>query len=1203
MYFKSLELYGFKSFAGKTKIDFESGVTAIVGPNGCGKSNIVDSLKWVLGEQSAKDLRGVNMEDVIFNGTDNRDPVGFAEVSLVMSNESKFLPIEYDEVIITRRLFRSGESEYLLNKNQVRLKDIIELFMGTGVGTSAYSIIEQGKIDMIISSKPEDRRYIFEEASGIIKYKSKKREAIRKLEYTENNLLRINDIMLEVKRQIGSIERQAKKAERYKEEFEKLKDLDTKAAFREYKGLLAEKETLEGSIQEYKNNEGQLAVDVAQLSAELARLKSQQAQVENELSEVRFKEFNLNSTIERSSDKINLNNERFAELESLKSALLNEQTSIQKNISELQETVLSLSKETESVSGNRAQKESLLNERELQLRELEAAIKQNEDNIRNGKLKLVDVLALHSKTKNDLAKLSSDISNSQSRLRRLKSEEEKDASEESDVNSRFSQIEKEVSDLEASLKNKAASKVSLEEVISQKNDEMTDAEKRTADLESKRMSLESRLSLLEDMIRRYEGFGGGAKAILIEKREKRLNIPGVYGAIAELINVKRDYEAAVEAALGDLLQCVVVENASAARDLINYLKQKNLGKVTVVSLDSIMPPDQEKRDFGAQDGMVGPLANFVESDGQFKNLFSALFNNVYLVKDLDTLLNSKTGKQRNIKFVTLAGEVMENAFLTGGSVSENADAGILNRKIQIREIESQLGQIKTESVNLSSRKESLTSEVNTLLERLNGEGTALRQCELELANKKSQKDSISALMKKITDELALLRLELEEVEEEINSLRTKQTADETELKKLDNENSAVQNLIASAQVFIEGALKQKENLVIDVTRVRTELAAVSEQEKNFSQNLKMRSDFLASQKELLSEKQKSFNESASRQEELKNEINTLQGAIKEAGAGKETITLQFKDVRNKKTELESLINRAEGEFKNKEELLSGIKDKLHGSHMGLQENSFKIETLKTRVSQAYKVEIDQANPELSPETDWVVVTNEINELRQKIEKMGPVNLVAIEEHQELKERSEFLTKQQEDLVSAKESLMEAIRKINKTTRELFMDTFEKVRVEFKEYFKYLFGGGQAELVLMDEQDILECGIEIMARPPGKKLQSISLLSGGEKALTAISLLFSIFKIKPSPFCILDEVDAPLDESNIGRFSKMLSEFTKTSQFIIITHNKKTISIADVMYGITMEQSGVSKVVSVKFAKDKHSPQIEKPKPVASASPS
>ena len=1182
MHFKSLELYGFKSFAGKTKVEFEPGITAIVGPNGCGKSNIVDALKWVLGEQSAKDLRGLNMEDVIFNGTDTRDPVGFAEVSLTMSNESRFLPIEYDEIVISRRLFRSGESEYLLNKNQVRLRDIVELFMGTGVGTSAYSIIAQGKIDMIVSSKPEDRRYIFEEASGIIKYKSKKREATRKLEYTENNLLRINDIMIEVKRQIGSIERQARKAERYREEFDKLKTQDTKAAFREFKGLTGEKENIENRVLEHKNNESRLLKEVEELEGELTSLRVSQAEINTRLSEAQFKEVNLNSDVERSRDKINLNNERHKELDGLKQALLNEQDAIQKNISELEKTVASLSREIEGISGNKVQREGSVNQKEEQLRKLEEGLKQNGQSIRDGKFKMVDVLNSQSRAKNDLTKLSSDLTNHQARLRRLKVEEGKVKEEEAEIRLQFSRIEAEVNSLEIQIKDNIDTKTTLEAQLNQKNCDRDEVGKKYEDLQSKQLSLGSKLTVLQDMIKRYEGFGGGSQKILLEKQENRLNIPGVYGAVAELINVKKGYEAAVETSLGDLLQCIVVEDKNAARDLIHYLKQKNLGKATVVSLDVVKKADTNT---DPQDGILGKLEDFVDTEARFKDLVSVLFHNVFLAKDLDTLLNLRTGFAEDAKFVTLNGELLKDGFLTGGITRDDTGTGILNRKNQVQEIEVQLSEIRGQIVNLESRKTSLAEEIDMLTGKINVKQGALRQDELELANKKSQKDSTGSALKKITDELALLNLELDEVTDEINSVKEKQVLREEEIERLDEEHNAVQGLISNAQSFIEAGLKEKEGLLITITKMQTELSAVSEQEGSLSANLKMRSDFLANQKRLLDEKRKGFDEAALRQGELIEETNNLQAMLENSSEEKKKISLEFQDVKNKKSELEGLLSREESEFKKKEDQLNSIKDTLHNSHMKLQENSFKAETLKTRINQAYKIELEQLDLVIEADTDWEAVANEIVELRQKIEKMGPVNLVAIEEHQELRERYDFLIKQQEDLVNAKESLLEAIKKINNTTRELFMDTFQKVRVEFKEYYRFLFGGGQAELVLMDEQDILECGIEIMARPPGKKLQSISLLSGGEKALTAIALLFSIFKVKPSPFCILDEVDAPLDESNIGRFSKLLADFTKTSQFIIITHNKRTIAMADVMYGITMEHSGVSKVVSVKFAKE------------------
>jgi len=1186
MYFKSLELFGFKSFAGRTRVDFEPGITAIVGPNGCGKSNILDSMKWVLGEQSAKDLRGLNMTDVIFNGTDTKDPVGFAEVSLTLSNASRFLPIEYEEVVITRRLFRSGDSEYLLNKNQVRLKDILELFMGTGVGTSAYSIIEQGKIDMIISSKPEDRRYIFEEASGIIKYKSKKREAARKLEYTENNLLRINDIIEEVKRQIGSIERQARKAERYKEEFERLKALDTKAAFLEFTKLSEGKQDVSGKVSDLKKDESSFLSGVSELSSKLGALKADEARITSRLSDAQFKEMNLNSNVERSKDKIKLDEERSMELEALKQSLLNEQAQARKAISELEKAVSELNKETEAVSGGKTQKEALLTQRRSRLKNLEEEFRRNEQNIRSGKLRIVDVLSAHSKKRNDLAKLSSDLSNLQARQRRLKIEEEEAQKESASIREQLAQIDKEVSDLVKGIADTKTAHAELESELGRSQQQLSEVEKRIEDIKSQRLSLESKLALLKDMVRRYEGFASGSKAILVDKQENRLSITGVYGAIAELIEVERGYEAAVEAALGELISCIVVENKTAAIDLINYLKGKNSGKATIVALDSIESMRGTQAGPAPQEGVLGRLTDFIKTEARFRDLVSVLFSNVYLVKDTGVFLNIKPESAANNRFVTAAGEIYEMGFLTGGAVKNEADAGILNRRLQIQEIETELVKIRQETSVLESRRELLTKEGNELVSRITAQTEALRRDEILLANKNNQKENMSRSLKKITDEISLLALELQETAEEINSLTAKQTVCEAELKRLDEENSAMQNTIASAQLFIETAIKEKEGLLIEVTKIETELANITEQENSFLSNLNMRRDLLNSQKALLNEKEKNYNEAAIRQEELKNEMNALQTSIDEAVIEKEKISIEFQDVKNEKSELEKLIARTGAEFKEKEKELNSVKDRAHNLEMALQENSFKLETLKTRISQAYKIELEQFSAEIEEGFNPEAVSNEISALREKIEKMGPVNLVAIEEHQELKERFDFLTKQREDLTNAKESLLEAIKKINKTTRELFMDTFQKVRVEFKEYFRYLFGGGQAELVLMDEEDVLECGIEIMARPPGKKLQSISLLSGGEKALTAIALLFSIFKVKPSPFCILDEVDAPLDESNIGRFTKMLSEFTKTSQFIIITHNKKTISMADVMYGITMEQSGISKVVSVKFAKDK-----------------
>jgi chromosome segregation protein len=1190
MHFKSLELYGFKSFAGRTKIDFEPGITAIVGPNGCGKSNTVDALKWVLGEQSAKDLRGTNMEDVIFNGTDTKDPVGFAEVSLVLSNESKFLPVEYDEVVITRRLFRSGDSEYLLNKNNVRLKDILELFMGTGVGTSAYSIIEQGKIDMIISSKPEDRRYIFEEASGIIKYKSKKREAVRKLEYTESNILRVTDIIEEVKRQINSIERQARKAERYREEFERLKTLDTKAAFLEYKKLTADKEGTLRGLSDIKMNESALLKEVSALSSRLGELKVKEAEIGSRLSEAQYSQMNLGSDIDRAKDKITLDHERHKELENLKQSLLNEQDSAEKTIADLKEKLAFLTNEAHCITESRSEKETQLSGRKAQLKKLEDDYRQNEQNIKAGKLRIVDVMSAHSKTRNDLTKITSDLSNLQARERRLKIEAEEVNKELGIAQEAFSAIDSQAAELKARIDADKNISAGLKAELKNREDILAQLQKQIDALRTEQLKLESRLSVLKDMMKRYEGFGAGTRAVLVARQENRLNVPGaktegIYGAIAELIEVKKGYEAAVEAVLGELLECIVVENRDSALRLINYLRQGNLGRATIVCLDSVGPGQPAASGPAFKDRTLGRLSDYIETQPRFKGLVSALFSDAYLVRDLEGLLHISPDAASCADFVTTGGDLFRNGFFSGGAAQEDTSGGILNRRAHIQETEARLQKIREELSSLETREKALADEARTLLEKIDQKIEVMRQDELTLANKNSQRESAAVSLKKIKDELSIASLELDEVTEDIAAYRTRLTEAESQLKRLDEEHAVAQSAVAASQSFIEKAIKEKEVLLVEITKIETELAGVAEQEKNYISNLNMQQGLFDSQRALLAERQKAHSEASRRQEELTREINTLERAIEENTRAKEAVSTECQEIKNEKFKMDNLLGQAEAGHREKEQELNAIKDRLHHLEMANQETAFKLEALKTRVSQAYKVELEGFGVDIEQDFNPEAAAAEITQLREKIDKMGPVNLVAIEEHQELKERFEFLTKQRDDLINAKESLLEAIRKINKTTRELFMDTFQKVREEFKEYFRYLFGGGQAEIVLMDDQDVLECGIEIMARPPGKKLQSISLLSGGEKALTAIALLFSILKVKPSPFCILDEVDAPLDESNIGRFTKMLSDFTKTSQFIIITHNKKTISMADVMYGITMEHSGVSKVVSVKFAKN------------------
>lgn len=1199
MYFKSLELYGFKSFADRTKIVFEPGITAIVGPNGCGKSNILDSIKWVLGEQSAKDLRGSRMEDVIFNGTDTKEPVGFAEVTLELSNHSRFLPIEYDVVLITRRLYRSGESEYLINKNPVRLKDINELLMGTGIGTSAYSIVEQGKIDMIISSKPDERRLVFEEVSGIVKYKSKKKETMRRLEATENNLLRVNDIIEEVKRQINSIDRQARKAQRYSELYEQLKSKEIKIAQYEIKKLNHQRQLDEKDFAELSEKSSEHQAKLSELGDRLSLLENEINSLDVKISEIKITNGEISSNIQIKSDKIKMNNDRLHELDGRKGEIIIEKENLFLRISEIEAVLTQLRNEFENISTDRKQRQDDLDRKQLCFQDLECKIKESEGLIKSSKTKIVDIIARQTNLKNELVRLSSDMSNYIARSRRLKVEYEKVVQESDAVRQRLERITNELSDFENSYNTEVRKKETFTQRLKQKQGLVAKAELELKELISERIKLYSKLQLLKDIVTQYEGFAEGPRAIFKAKDEGRLAGINILGSIADLIEVERGYESAVEAVLADALQYIIVEDPESALRLYEYIKANDIGKSTIISLhiiDSIIQSRPLKQPL-MSDVNLSLLLSKIRTNERLKGFIDFIVGEAYVTTDLMRYIKDRSFLFRDIKVVTKDGEFYHLGKFIVGRQTYKTEFGLLNRKTYIRELEHKLMELLKKEDRLLLSRRATVQEIEHLQKGLNSVEGVLKSLELDIANKKSQKDSIESEWKKIEEESSIVLLESQEIEEEIGRLKTRKAELKERLEDLDREHTSTQLSIEQAQKLIEASSLEKERLLVEITKIRTELDNVSQRFGELEQNIKFQESLLSDQKEHLNQREVELQEILNKKSTLASEIFELGGAIEELKDKKQKVCAELNSLQDRLGCLEKERDSLHSQIDSIQYELGIFKDKLHQAQMRLQEGQYKIEAIKSRIEQSYKIALSQISEiDLEVLEDISQIQTEAQELKEKIERMGAVNLVALEEKKELEDRYNFLTKQREDLLNAKESLLEVIRKINRTSKGLFLDTFDKVRQEFKEYFRYLFGGGQAELVLMDENDVLECGIEIMARPPGKKLQSISLLSGGEKALTAISLLFAIFKVKPSPFCILDEVDAPLDESNIERFSSVLADFAKVSQFIVITHNKRTITNSDVMYGITMEQSGISKVVSVKLKSDREnqlSPQSAK----------
>ncbi len=1065
MYLKKLEIVGFKSFLQKTTLNFEPGITAVVGPNGCGKSNIFDSIRWVLGEQSVKALRGSDMQDVIFNGTDSKEALSMAEVSLTFDNRQRFFKVDNDEVVITRRLFRSSESEYLLNKSLVRLKDIMDLLMGTGIGAESYSLIAQGQIDLILSSRPEDRRLVFDEASGITKYKAQKKEALRKLEETEQNLLRVNDIITEVKRQIGSLERQANKARRYKEIFEELKLKEIAKAVLEKIKFLKAKDELIKELGALENEEVKLLEAIKEQEDKIGNRQNELKTLEDNIMSIKNEILNLDNLVIRNKQHIGLNQERIKELEASHQHAQMQVAHLENKLLIDEEKLNNFKKEYAGLKSHIAEKSQALKEKETGLNNLVSSIKVSLDNITRAKKEILELASKTANMRNEISDAAAKQQIHLARQKRLGLEKAKVTEEKSMIEDDLKAIKRELEGLNKIFAECCLKITELKKELEKETGSLSSMDTEIEQLERKRLTLESHRDFIEKLKAKYQDIGEAMNAVIYLDKMPAQKVSGLVVKIKDCINLSDEDKA--------------------------YFTSANLklsGEAKPIDLDT------EK------------ISQTIDKIGQ----------------DLNALKNTKAAKQARIQ------------------------------------------------------------ELNQLIAQSQQE---LRQQEIALANKKSAFESVSGQFNKMKEEEEIIALELSDIEKEVSRLEEKLTHLKISLQDLDKEQKNKEGLIREEENNIGLNSNLKEKVLIEITQTKTELDALDKRTNSDEATLVTLEETCQHTRDNLLNMKKQVCDAENKKELLLTEIKDLEIKISEVGQ-----LIQEKNSLLKIKEGEYLkITESSGDVGAKIDAdrkeLDSIKNKLYELQMQNKDIDYKFSSIRERILQNYKLDLEVLT-DTAQENNQSALLEEIGKLKEKLDSLGSVNLVAIEEYDELKKRYDFLIQQQTDLVTAKESLHEAILKINRTTKKMFLETFELVRQEFRNYFKLLFNGGDAQVFLVDEQDPLESGIEIICRPPGKKLQNVLLLSGGEKALSATALIFAIFKVKPSPFCILDEIDAALDEANVDRFGRMLQEFVSQSQFIVITHNKRTIANADIMYGITMEESGVSKIVSVKFAQNK-----------------
>ena len=1205
MHLQSIELLGFKSFADKTIFNFHQRITAIVGPNGCGKSNVLDAVRWALGEQSAKSLRGDEMADVIFNGSDTRKPVGFAEVSLTFTDCAEELAVDWHDVRVTRRVYRDGNSEYFLNKTSCRLRDIQNLFADTGIARAAYSMMEQGKIDMVLSSRPEDRRAVFEEAAGITKYKTQKREALRKLEATEANLLRIGDVIKEVKRQIGSLQRQAGKARRYQALHADLRVLDTQYSRKQLESLEAELARCHAEIARLGESEQAIRAKIDTSENQMTGERRALEEIDGRIAEGRSELQRLQSQIDTYHNRIQFNRQRAEELTELIARS-------RKDVAAAEAKRVQQGKELEEANALVEKTSRLLQTKEGELEELTNLISKlrSERNAYDSKLEALQ--SSGSKNEERIAQLEDDLSGLA--IRRDATDEARRGLDATisearatrhKVQNAFAAARAAAKTGEKKLELLKTKSQAGEETLREQQQGLANTEKSLVECERSLAEKESRLEILHQLNEEGEGLAQGSQSVLKGLDNPARIQPALAGALVSNLDVDPEFIAAVEAALGRNLQAIVLKDAELAPEIIATLKKKKIGQAALVlpGLSNSSPETPARLPSEA----FAWAHEKVKAPDSLAPLVARLLHNVAIFRDLDAALSFKKGG-KYVAVATLAGEfISAEGIVFGGSRDAAADS-LLERKARMSGLSAECAEVRRRR--------------DALLQKRDGANAKLEKARSEFEQTHRQYESADREQATCDNRILFLERESQESGEKIDQLRSEQTvlaqqiqtADERIAnleEELDSERAALEAQ-KNQQLELQGTREAAAKREDEVTERLNELRLVIATERQRCENLVAQRQPMAARDAELVET------IAARQAEIANFEKRLAAQSQESKSAEAAIEKQKAECTKLEATVAGLVDQRAEHSRAMNEMESNLRasrnslNELHDlrSKEQVRESQLQMQSdnLVEHISRRYQLNLREFRPDQvafektlraqlkrsekleggapatpdSPELDPPEVEKVIAELTRQLDNMGPVNLDAVHEYDELDERYKFLEGQNNDLTNSRRELLDVIAQINSTTRKLFAETFAQVRMNFREMFAELFGGGRADLSLLDESDPLNCGIEISAKPPGKQLQSVSLLSGGERAMTAVALLFAIYMVRSSPFCILDEVDAPLDEGNINRFIRVLERFVKQSQFVIMTHNKRTIAKADVLYGVTMEERGVSKLVGMKL---------------------
>ncbi len=1179
MYLKRIEMQGFKSFADKTVLEFKPGITTVIGPNGSGKSNISDAIRWVLGEQSMKSLRGAKSEDIIFAGTQARKSLGFAEVSIVIDNNDNKLPIEYSEVTVTRKIYRSGETGYFINKVPCRLKDILELFMDTGIGKDGYSIIGQGKIDEILSNKSEDRRHIFEEAAGIVKYRTRKQESEKKLEQTKLNLLRINDILAEIEANIEPLKLQSDKAKQFLDLREELKSIEV--------GLFIY------NINTYKEKLEQLVKDediiTSQKEAEDSKMEALQASKEElrqvvdditaQIENMQNIGFESSNKIEKINSEIGISNERIQNNSANKQRLEAEILEVKNRIEELKEEQKQKLEKKTNLTSNKEKFEKELAEKETELAELSKKLSAKELEIEGKKQIVQDNIDKKYELAAEINTQDVNYENLEKRKKQLKNEIDSVISELDSTRYGKNEISKGFYDIE-SKRNIAVE--NLEKSVQAKEQNMQKLkqyEEEISKLTYTQRMKQARHQFLIETEKEKEGYNKTVKSLLVAcDKDSNLN-KGIHGVLANLISVEKEYETAIEMCLGQSLQNIVTSTEQDAKKMIEYLRTNSLGRASFLPIASVQGKKLDK--LTKMDGVIGIASDLVKCKKEYEQIILSLLGRTVVVEDMDTAIALAKKDKYSFRIVTLKGDIISSSgSISGGSV-QTKTVNILGRSREIEDLEKELKKLEKQIADKTAEKEEYASSIGDSIEQTAKLEKELQEIEIVYATEKQKMVAVEENITRLENRLAKLKEEVTQTEKQKEENRLLKDQKEAEIQALTQQIEELNKVIEEFALNNKDNQKYIDDLNFDITNLKISVTSFDESESSIEEMVERISQDIKNNEQSIENKNQNIlaiTEENTKLEQTITEYNNQIEQIKQEVTNSGTKVEELKQERIAKNE--KLVN-TENEIQSQFSTLESLKEQI-----------IKLDVKKTKLEQDLQQVVESLwnEYELTPNSteeyqkpnNVATAQKQVNSLRNKIKDLGSINIDSIEEYKKTKERYDFMSEQRLDLENTASKLRKIIGDMTTTMQNQFKEKFELINKNFNEVFTELFNGGKAELILENEENILECGIDIRVQPPGKKLQNMMLLSGGEKAFTAIALLFAILKINPAPFCILDEIEAALDDVNVYRFAEYLKKFCKQTQFLVITHRKGTMEAGDSVYGVTMEENGISKLLSIKL---------------------